>query len=70
MTDLEKYFDSFRRNIVGIDATIETPYGTKKLIYADWIASGRLYQSNSGYPKILGPWLAILILNPQQPVRQ
>jgi selenocysteine lyase/cysteine desulfurase len=44
MTDLEKYFDSFRRNIIGIDAVIETPYGSKKLIYSDWIASGRLYQ--------------------------
>jgi selenocysteine lyase/cysteine desulfurase len=44
MTDLEKYFDAFRRNIIGFDAEIETPYGAKKLIYADWIASGRLYR--------------------------
>jgi selenocysteine lyase/cysteine desulfurase len=44
MSDLEKYFDRFRKNIIGIDASIETPYGTKKLIYADWIASGRLYK--------------------------
>jgi len=44
MTDLEKYFDYFRCNIVGIDAEIDTPYGSKKLIYADWIASGRLYK--------------------------
>jgi selenocysteine lyase/cysteine desulfurase len=44
MTELEKYFDQYRRNIVGIDAMIETPYGIKKLIYADWIASGRLYK--------------------------
>jgi selenocysteine lyase/cysteine desulfurase len=43
MTDLEKYFEKYRRNIVGRDAEIETPYGNKKLIYADWIASGRLY---------------------------
>ena len=43
MTDLEKYFDRFRQNIIGIDAEIETPYGRKKLVYADWIASGRLY---------------------------
>ena len=43
MTELEKYFDPYRKNIVGIDSEIETPYGTKKLIYADWIASGRLY---------------------------
>jgi selenocysteine lyase/cysteine desulfurase len=43
MSELEKYFNKFRKNIVGIDAEIETPYGSKKLIYADWIASGRLY---------------------------
>lgn len=43
MPDLEKYFDTFRENIIGIDASIETPYGVKKLVYADWIASGRLY---------------------------
>ncbi|MFA5817840.1 MAG: aminotransferase class V-fold PLP-dependent enzyme [Bacteroidales bacterium] len=44
MSDLEKYFDHYRRNIVGIDAEIETPFGSRKLIYADWIASGRLYK--------------------------
>tara|TARA_R110000868_G_scaffold85582_2_gene240635 strand:+ start:1804 stop:3285 length:1482 start_codon:yes stop_codon:yes gene_type:complete len=40
---LEKYFQEFRENIIGIDAKIETPYGFKPLVYADWIASGRLY---------------------------
>jgi selenocysteine lyase/cysteine desulfurase len=44
MTDLENYFEQFRHEIIGIDAFIETPYGKKKLIYADWIASGRLYK--------------------------
>jgi len=44
MTELEKYFGKFRKNIVGIEREIETPYGNKKLIYADWIASGRLYK--------------------------
>jgi len=43
MSELENYFRKYRENIVGIDAEIETPYGIKKLIYADWIASGRLY---------------------------
>jgi selenocysteine lyase/cysteine desulfurase len=42
--DLEEYFEKFRRNIIGIDSYIETPYGSKKIIYADWIASGRLYK--------------------------
>ena len=41
MSDLEEYFRPFRKNITGIDAEIETPYGLKKLVYADWIASGR-----------------------------
>ena len=41
---LEQYFQGFREHIIGIDTTIETPYGTKPLVYADWIASGRLYR--------------------------
>lgn len=40
---LELYFREFRDNTVGIDTEIETPYGLKSLVYADWIASGRLY---------------------------
>lgn len=43
MSKLEKHFSSFRNNIVGIDQTFESPYGQKKIVYADWIASGRLY---------------------------
>ncbi|KPK82870.1 MAG: selenocysteine lyase [Bacteroides sp. SM23_62_1] len=43
MNQLEKYFQKFRQNIVGIDTTYETPYGRQKIIYADWLASGRLY---------------------------
>jgi len=43
MTDTEKYFDKFRKKITGNNFEIETPYGMKKLVYADWIASGRLY---------------------------
>ncbi len=39
----EQYFQQFRKNIIGIDTSFETPYGTKKMIYADWIAGGRLY---------------------------
>jgi selenocysteine lyase/cysteine desulfurase len=44
MPDLESYFDQYRKNIIGIDSFIDTPYGNIKLIYADWIASGRLYR--------------------------
>lgn len=41
---LEAYFGKFRNNIVGVDQTYTTPYGEKKIVYADWIASGRLYR--------------------------
>lgn len=44
MSELEEYFKPFREQIIGIDSLIETPYGRKKLVYADWIASGRLFK--------------------------
>lgn len=44
MTSLEKHFESYRNSIVGINQTYSTPFGSQKIIYADWIASGRLYQ--------------------------
>ena len=40
---LEKYFQKYRKNIIGIDHSFKGPYGVKPIIYADWIASGRLY---------------------------
>jgi selenocysteine lyase/cysteine desulfurase len=43
MSELEKYFSRFRNDIIGVSEQIITPYGSKNLIYADWIASGRLY---------------------------
>jgi selenocysteine lyase/cysteine desulfurase len=42
-SDLEIYFNQFRKNIVGINQTFESPYGIQDLIYTDWTASGRLY---------------------------
>jgi len=44
-TTLEKYFKQFRDNIIGINQTFETPFGTKKIIYTDWTASGRNYKT-------------------------
>jgi len=41
---LEDYFNQFRKNIIGIDQTFQSPYGEKKIIYTDWTASGRLYR--------------------------
>lgn len=43
-TTLEQYFTPFRKKIIGQGQIIETPYGYKKMIYADWTASGRLYK--------------------------
>ena len=43
--ELEHYFTKFRNQIIGIDHTFESPYGTQKLIYTDWTASGRLYRT-------------------------
>lgn len=36
-------FDILRKNTVGSSEQIQTPFGLKPLVYADWIASGRLY---------------------------
>lgn len=41
---MESYFEPFRKNTIGHDLEYETPYGRQKLVYADWIASGRLYR--------------------------
>lgn len=42
--ELEMYFLQFRKNIVGNEQSFISPYGEKRMIYADWIASGRLYR--------------------------
>ena len=58
MSELEKYFSGYRENIIGIDTVIKTPYGTKKLIYADWIASGRLYSPiEKKMLEVIGPMI-------------
>ena len=44
MMNLEQHFQKFRKNIVGIDQIFPTPFGNKKMVYADWTASGRLYR--------------------------
>ena len=59
MNHLEKHFQFFRKNIIGNEQLIHTPYGQKKIQYADWTASGRLYRPIE--EKILdqfGPYVA------------
>ncbi len=43
MSSLENYFEEYRNNTIGIDSTFQSPYGKTKVVYADWLASGRLY---------------------------
>ncbi len=43
-SQLETYFETFRKEIVGADQTFSSPFGQKKIIYTDWTASGRLYR--------------------------
>ncbi|MBE0641154.1 MAG: aminotransferase class V-fold PLP-dependent enzyme, partial [Bacteroidales bacterium] len=40
---MEEYFRQFRERIIGQEQVFETPYGRQTMLYADWIASGRLY---------------------------
>ncbi len=41
---MDDYFRKFRENTIGNELRYKTPYGEKTMIYADWIASGRLYR--------------------------
>ena len=59
MSNLSEHFSKFRLNTIGNDLTIKTPYGNKKMIYADWVASGRLYQPiEEKFINDLGPFVA------------
>ncbi|TYB79744.1 aminotransferase class V-fold PLP-dependent enzyme [Bizionia myxarmorum] len=58
-TDLETYFGQFRKHIIGVDQTFESPYGTQKIIYTDWTASGRLYRPiEEKITNVFGPYVA------------
>ncbi len=41
---MENRFKKYRDHIVGADQEFESPEGRHKILYADWIASGRLYR--------------------------
>jgi selenocysteine lyase/cysteine desulfurase len=59
MSELEKHFEHFRDKIIGIDQTFESPFGEKEIIYADWVASGRLYATIEDKIKnLFGPFVA------------
>ncbi|PKP32668.1 MAG: selenocysteine lyase [Bacteroidetes bacterium HGW-Bacteroidetes-17] len=55
---MEKYFKKFRKQIIGDKVKFNTPYGRKQMIYADWVASGRLYQPiEDKISKVIGPYV-------------
>jgi selenocysteine lyase/cysteine desulfurase len=59
LSELEQYFEPFRKRIIGNDATFESPYGTRRILYADWIASGRLYEPiENKLQSRFGPYVA------------
>jgi selenocysteine lyase/cysteine desulfurase len=48
-SELEIYFSAFRENTIGHSQFFESPFGSKRIIYADWTASGRSYQPIEDY---------------------
>jgi selenocysteine lyase/cysteine desulfurase len=55
---MEKYFTKFRKNTIGNEQKFTTPYGEKTMVYADWVASGRLYGPiEKQMTKVIGPFV-------------
>jgi len=44
MSYLEEYFEPYRQKTIGYRKEFGTNYGVREIVYADWIASGRLYK--------------------------
>ncbi|MCO7225227.1 aminotransferase class V-fold PLP-dependent enzyme [Pleionea sp. CnH1-48] len=56
---LERYFQPFRDGIVGSDLTAEINSQQLPIVYADWTASGRLYQPIEDFmSRVIGPYVA------------
>ena len=56
---LEKYFSTFRKHIIGQSLTHHINGAPQKILYADWTASGRLYQPIEDFlTDTLGPFVA------------
>ncbi len=58
MNELEQHFSHFRKNTIGNDLYFDTPFGRQKMIYADWVASGRLYGPiEDRIANVIGPFV-------------
>ncbi len=59
MSELEKHFDKFRKNTIGYNFEYNSVFGKQKIIYADWVASGRLYKPiENKIVKNFGPYIS------------
>jgi selenocysteine lyase/cysteine desulfurase len=57
--NLEHYFKDFRNGIIGNDLQVALNGTSRPVIYADWTASGRLYQPIENYmTDMIGPYVA------------
>ncbi len=55
---MESYFEKFKQETIGENLSYYTPYGLKKMIYADWVASGRLYAPiEKKMTEVIGPYV-------------
>ncbi len=58
MSKLAQHFEKFRKNTIGNGQYFDTPYGRQKMIYADWVASGRLYKPiEDRIANVFGPYV-------------
>jgi selenocysteine lyase/cysteine desulfurase len=57
--NLEEYFQRFRTKVIGMNHEFDSPFGKKRIIYADWTASGRLYRPiEQKISEVFGPYMA------------
>jgi selenocysteine lyase/cysteine desulfurase len=57
--NLEEYFQTFRSQVIGVNQEFDSPFGKRRIIYADWTASGRLYRPiEQKISEVFGPFMA------------